>query len=117
MRIYISKETARNINWIKKGQFSPASDGSDKAYYVVKTVELRETKITSDMEAVNKNYPYIKKEVCDKLTIDSLTFDALLWKLGLFNKKGYHQYSKYGKNSTHKCSQQCVEELTEGKTG
>ena len=100
--VHITNETAKNMNWIDHGRFSETKDNAEKAYYVVKQVEIKQGIEISKPTDFSKSHPMTKTELSKKVKIGSNYLTAVIWKLGILNNPVYHIAGKHGKNTTHK---------------
>ena len=55
-RLYLSRETARNLNFIEKGRFVESADEGDPAYMVVGSVRLNQT-LAGPLDPEDQNLP------------------------------------------------------------
>lgn len=109
--VYITTETAKNMNWISKGRFSETEDEAEKAFYVVREVEIKqgveiEKPVPSDP---SKTHPLTKTAFGKTVQISSPYLDPILLKLELFNKREYHFPQERGKRTWHNFSKKAVE--------
>lgn len=111
--VYITNETAKNMNWISKGRFSETEDEAEKAFYVVKEVEIKqgieiEKAVPSDP---SKTHPLTKTALSNLVQINSVYLASVLLKLELFNNREYHFPQKRGKSTWHNFSQKTVDRI------
>lgn len=111
--VYITTETAQNMNWISKGRFSETEDEADKAFYVVKEVEIKhgievEKAVPTDP---SKTHPHTKTALGKSVQINSPYLDPIIQKLDLFGKAEYHFPQKRGKNIWHNFSDKAAERI------
>lgn len=62
-RLYLSRETARNLNFIERGRFVESTDEGDPAYMVVGSVRLNQT-LAGPLDPEDQNLP---NEAAEKL--------------------------------------------------
>lgn len=101
--VYITTETAKNMNWISKGRFSETEDEAEKAFYVVKEVEIKhgievEKAIPTDP---SKTHPITKTALTKAISVSSIYVDAILWKLNILNNAEYHFPQPRGGSTLH----------------
>lgn len=99
--VYVTTETAKKINWIRKGKFTENEVDGEKAYYVTKEVLLSKGVEIEKPVDPGKTHVMTKKDLCNAVEIKNYIF-AVLWKLNLFNNQDYHFSGKHGKNTLHK---------------
>lgn len=107
--VYLTNDTAKNLNWIDKGRFTEDKNQGGKAYYVVRKVEIKhgiEVPIPTDYA---KTHPLTKTALSKKVKISPLDFDAVIWKLGIKDNLKFHFSSYHGKNPIHKFTEACTE--------
>ena len=99
--VYVTTETAKKINWIRKGKFTENDADGEKAYYVTKEVVLSKgVEIEKPVDPA-KTHVMTKKDLCNAVEIKNYIF-AVLWKLNLLNNPDNHFTGKHGKNTLHK---------------
>ena len=111
--VYITTETAKNINWIKKGRFSESEDTADKAYYVTREIEIKhgvEVEVNVDP---SKTHKITKTALSEAVKINNTYINAILWKLGMLNNDKYHISMPHGKSTLHKFTDQAIEKIIE----
>ncbi|WP_082914957.1 AlbA family DNA-binding domain-containing protein [Paramagnetospirillum marisnigri] len=111
--VYITTETAKNMNWIRKGRFSETENEAEKAFYVVREVEIKhgveiEKPIPTDPAIT---HPLTKTALIKAVGIGSNYIDAILWKLGLSDNKAYHFKQSHGKSMFHKFTENARDEI------
>ncbi len=111
--IYITTETAKNMNWIAKGRFSETEDQAEKAFFVTREVELKkgieiEKQVLADPSV---KYPYTKKVLQDKTKITANNINAVLNKLNLINNEEYCFIQKRGEQNLQNFSDKAVEKI------
>ncbi|HHT0591911.1 TPA: AlbA family DNA-binding domain-containing protein [Legionella anisa] len=94
--IYISKDVAKNINWIK--QMDELEE--DKHSYHVKNIELNH--YIEKPTDYSITHPLTKTSLTKETRISPTHIDAINWKLGILNNEIYHVTSSHGKNKLHK---------------
>lgn len=100
--VYITTETAKNINWIQKGRFSETEDQSEKAYYVTREIEIKhgvEVEVPTDP---SKTHKITKTALSKAVKINSVYINAILLRLGMLNNDKYHIPVSHGKSTLHK---------------
>ncbi len=112
-KVYITSETASNINWIKKGHFTDSEESGEKAFYVTKEVEIShgveiEKPVPTDP---SKTHPLTKTKLGDSIQIKSPYLDPVLIKMGLLGSPEYHYPQQHGKTVLHKFSDAAVEKI------
>jgi len=99
--VYVTTETAKRINWIRKGKFAENDIDGEKAYFVTKEVVLSKGVEIEKPVDPSKTHVMTKKDLCNEVEIKNYIF-AVLWKLNLLNNLVYHYSGKHGKNTLHK---------------
>lgn len=99
--IYVTTETAKKINWIRKGKFVENDVDGEKAYYVTKEVVLSKGVEIEKPVDPGKTHVMTKKDLCNAVGIQNYIF-AILWKLDLLGNEKFHYSGKHGKNTLHK---------------
>lgn len=100
--VYLTNDTANNLNWIEKGRFSETSEDSEKAYYVTKQVEIKKGVEVPVQTDYNETHPLTKNKLEKETNISSNFIYPALWKCGLLNNSKYHVNGKHGKSCWHK---------------
>lgn len=100
--VYITSETAKNINWIQKGKFSETEDQADKAYYVTREIEIKHGVEIETPVDPGITHTLTKTALKTAISLPVNHVDAVLWKLGLLNNPKYHLSGTHGKNKWHK---------------
>ncbi|KQT37708.1 helix-turn-helix domain-containing protein [Methylophilus sp. Leaf414] len=106
--IYVSTETAKRINWIRKGKFTEDQGNSEKAYYVTREVILSRGVEVEKAVDPGEKYTMTKTAVCKAVSISANYIDPILHKLNL-NTKEHHHHSWHGKNPNHKYTPDTVD--------
>ncbi|HSH85945.1 MAG TPA: ATP-binding protein [Methylophilus sp.] len=99
--IYLTNETAKKINWIKKGKFIENQADGESAYYVTKEVTLSkgvEIEIPVDPAMT---YVLTKTGLCEAVGISNNYIMPILEKLNLLTAE-HHYLGHHGKNPLHK---------------
>lgn len=101
--VYITNETARNMNWISKGRFKETDDDAERAFYVVKEVEIKhgleiEKEVPTDP---SKTHPLTKTALTYGTSISSSYINSILWKLNLLDDPQYHFGQVRGRQPLH----------------
>lgn len=100
--VYVTTETAKNINWIRKGRFVESDDDGDKAFYVTREIEIRHGVEVEKPVDPGKTHTLTKSALTKDVLISSPYIDAVLWKLGLLDNSKFHLSGTHGKNRWHK---------------
>lgn len=100
--VFLTSEAARNLNWIDSGRFVEDESDGDRAYYVVRRVEIRHGIEIPKPTDFAKTHPLTKTELQKGVKIGNNEFDAVIWKLGIKDNPRYHISSHHGKNNIHK---------------
>lgn len=111
--IYLTSNTAKNLNWIDSGRFAESQDDSENAYYVVRKVEIKHGVEVAKPTDFSKTHPLTKTELSRRVKISGRNLDAVTWKLGIKDNPVFHISSKHGKNMIHKFKTQCVDIILE----
>lgn len=111
--VYITTETAKNMKWISKGRFTETEDEAEKAFYVVKEVEIKhgievEKPFPTDP---SDTHPFTKTDLSKSVQINSLYLDPILIKLNILNNPEYDFPQKRGKSAWHNFSQRAVDKI------
>lgn len=109
--IYMSKEAAENIDWIKEGSFSENSDAADKAYYVTREIEIKSSIEVEVPVDPSKTHKITKTDLIKQVKINSGYINAILWKLKMLDNDKYHITMHHGKNILHKFTEQVIEKI------
>lgn len=99
--VYVTTETAKKINWIRKGKFAENDADGEKAYFVTKEVLLNKGVEIEKPVDPGKTHVMTQKDLCNAVNITNY-ISAVLRKLGLLNNPMYHLSGKHGKNTWHK---------------
>ncbi|MDA8575661.1 ATP-binding protein [Candidatus Marinamargulisbacteria bacterium] len=106
--VYVTTETAKKINWIRKGKFSESDKEGEKAYYVTKEIEVhRGVEIEKPVDP-GKTHPLTKIALSKQVDITQTYLDTVLESLRLLNNEKYHLSSKHGKNNQHNFTQETI---------
>jgi hypothetical protein len=108
--VYITTETAKNLNWIDKGKFVENPEEGENAFYVVKHVQIKQGVEIPKPTDWSNSHPYTKTALRKEVNIKTY-IDAALWKCGILNKPEYHMSSKHEGNMIHKFSEYAKEAL------
>lgn len=100
--VYVTTETAKNINWIRKGRFVESDDDGDKAFYVTREIEIRHGVEIEKPVDPGKTYTLTKSALTNEVSISTNYINAVLWKLGLLDNQKFHVSGKHGKSHWHK---------------
>lgn len=111
--VYLTNDTAQNLNWIDGGRFVEDENDGGKAYYVVRKVEIKHgVEIQKPVDFAN-THPLTKTELMKRVKINNMDFDAVIWKLGIKDNSTYHISSHHGKNKIHKFTEASVNVILE----
>ncbi len=110
-KVYITRETARSINWIKKGHFSQTPENSEKAFFVTKEIEIRQGVEIEKAVDPGKTHTLTKTELTSKVNIDANKIGAILSKLEITGNSNYHLSGRHGKNLWHKFTETAAEKI------
>jgi hypothetical protein len=111
--VYIAKETAKKLNWIRSGRFSESEDCAEKAFYVIKEVELRHGIEIEKPVDPGKTHTLTKTALMKIVDIGITYIDAVLWKLDMLDNPKYHLSGMHGKNKWHKFTESTIEKTLE----
>jgi len=100
--VYLTNDTAQNLNWIDRGKFVEDENEGGKAYYVVRKVEIKHGVEIQKPVDFAKTHPLTKTELSKRVKINNLNFDAVIWKLGIKDNPTFHISSHHGLNKIHK---------------
>jgi hypothetical protein len=100
--VYLTNDTAENLNWIDSGKFVEDEHDGSKAYYVVSQVEIKHGVEVQTATDYAETHPMTKTALSKAVQISGTGFDAVTWKLGIKDNPEYHHSSKHGKNNVHK---------------
>lgn len=106
-------QVLRKAKYIKKGSFD--ENGGTPVLRVTGNIDLAEEVPVPDIEP-DVQYPYLQKQVAEKLSISSHQAHMLIWYYKLKGKKKYHveiSSSSSGKSKIHKFSDITVQFLAE----
>ena len=106
--VYLTNDTAQNLNWVDRGKFVEDENEGGKAYYVVRKVEIKHGVEIQKPVDFAKTHPLTKEALKKKVKIKGITFDAVIWKLGIKDNPVYHISSNHGKNKLHKFTESSV---------
>lgn len=100
--VFITTDTAKNINWIKKGRFSESDSQADKAYYVTREIEIKHGVEIEKPVNPSKTHTLTKTALTKEVRINNCYINSILWKLGLLDNETYHIPIPHGKTILHK---------------
>lgn len=109
--IYITNEVAKNLNWIDSGRFVENEDEGEKAYYVMRRVEINQGIEVEKPVDFAVTHPLTKTELARRIRVNAAELDALTWRLGMKDNPRYHISSQHGKNKIHKYSNVAEQEI------
>lgn len=109
--VYLTNDTAENLNWIDSGRFVEDEQDGDKAYYVVRQVEIKHGLEVQTATDYAETHPMTKTAISKAVRIPGVCFDAVTWELGIKDNLKYHHSSKHGKNNVHKFTHKSEEEI------
>lgn len=107
--LYVTNETAKNLNWIDSGRFVEDENEGAKAYYVMRKVEVKHGVEIPKPTDYAKTHPITKTDLTKLVKISGSDFDAVAWKLGITDNAKYHVPGSHGKNKWHKYTQTAKE--------
>ncbi|CAM4501972.1 MAG: hypothetical protein LEGION0403_FIIPPAGN_02548 [Legionella sp.] len=110
--VYLTNDTAQNMNWIKKGHFVEHPHDGNNAYYVVREVEIKHGIEIEKPTDYNKTHPLTKTALIKNVKINSSCIDAVLWKLEINDPKFYVSFP-HGKNMLHKFTVEASKKILE----
>ncbi len=108
--VYITNETADNIKWIRKGQFTEEDTG-DKAISVVGETEFSYAVEIEKLVDFSKTHRLIQRNLAEAASMNTNHVKPVLWKLGLFGNELYHVVIPHGKNSLNKFTEATKDEI------
>lgn len=100
--LFLTNDTAKNLNWIDSGRFVEDESEGGKAYYVVRKVEIKHGLEVPRPTDFAKTHPMTKASLSREVKINGIDFEAVTWKLGINDNPKYHISSYHGKNRIHK---------------
>lgn len=100
--VYLTNDTAKNLNWIDKGSFVKDSSEGSSAYYVVRNVEIKHGVEIIKPTDFAQTHPLTKTALMKEVKISGIDFDGVTWKLGIKDNPVFHIASNHGKNRIHK---------------
>lgn len=100
--VYITNDTAKNLNWIDSGRFVEEENEGDKAYYVLRKVEIRQGIEISVPTDFSTTHPLTKTAISRAVRLNGIGFEAIAWKLGIKDNPKHHISTSHGKNKLHK---------------
>lgn len=111
--VYMTTETAKNMKWISKGRFTETEDEAEKAFYVVKEVEIKhgievEKPVPTDP---SDTHPFTKTDLSKSVQIKSPYLDPVLMKLNILNNSEYDFPQKRGRTTWHNFSEKAVAKI------
>lgn len=107
--IFLTNDTAENLNWIDSGKFVEDENEGGKAYYVVRQVEIKHGVEIPTPTDFSTTHPMTKTALSKEVKITGIDFDAVTWKLGIKDNPKYHISSHHGKNMIHKFTDEAKE--------
>lgn len=108
--VYVTNETAKKINWIRKGRFSESEKDGERAFYVTK-VEIRQGVEIEKPVDPGKTHQLTKAELSEIVKMNYQYLDAILWKMDILNDPTYHLSGNHGRNKWHKFTQSTVDKI------
>lgn len=109
--VYITSETAKNINWIRKGKFAEQEGDGAKAYFVTREIEIKHGVEIEKPVDPGKTHTLTKTALTNSVGINGLRIDAILWKLGLLEDPQYHLSGNHGQNIWHKFTESTKDKI------
>lgn len=111
--VYLTNETAKNLNWIERGAFVEDANDGKNAYYVIRNVEIRHgVEIPKPTDFAN-THPLTKAALMKEVKINGLDFDSITWKLGIKDNPTFHISLNHGKNKLHKYTHAAKDKILE----
>ena len=111
--VYITKDTAKNLNWIDRGRFVEDASEGKNAYYVVRNVEIRQGIEVPKPTDFAKTHPLTKTALMSGVKINGIDFEAITWNLGINNNSTFHIPTSHGKNRLHKYTSKAKDKILE----
>ncbi len=108
--VYITDQTAGNIKWIRKGQFTEEYTG-EKAMFVVGETEFSYAVEVEKGVDYNKTHRFIQRSLAKVTSIRETHIKAVVWKLGLLENEAYHVSTAHGKQVWHKFTEATKDEI------
>lgn len=105
--VFLTNETAQNLNWVESGRFTEDESEGSKAFYVVRKVEIKQGIEVEKPTDYAKSHPLTKADLTKSVKLYGADFDAVIWKLGIKDNPKYHFSSTHGKNKIHKFTKSC----------
>jgi len=110
--VFINNETAKHLNWIYKGRFSQSTENSDKAYYVKRTVTLKQGMSIDRPTSYSKTHTMTQTEMLRNLQIkNTQILRAIQWKHPKLMSEEFYVEDVHGKNSLHKFTPSALQEI------
>ena len=109
--VYLTNETAKNLNWIDKGTFVEDANEGRNAYYVVRNVEIKHGIEIPKPTDFAKTHPLTKTALMKEVKINGVDFDSITWKLGIKDNPVFHISSNHGKNKLHKFTNKAKDKI------
>lgn len=104
------EELKEKVTFIEEGHFSE-TDG-EPTLKIIGEVKPVNGIVVPNLDP-NKDYPFLQKDLAEKLGIRLYDVQVLIWKLNLKGNKKYHLPIKGSKNILHKFSKYALKELQE----
>lgn len=111
--MFLTNDTARNLNWIDSGRFVEDEDDGEKAYYVVRKVEIKHGVEIAKPTDFAITHQLTKTDLCKAVKISTNHIEAVIWKLGIKDNPRYHISTHHGKNRLHKFKEECEKTILE----
>ncbi len=112
--VYITNDTAKNMNWIDKGSFVEDPADGKNAFYVVRKVEIKQGIEVSKATDFSKSHPLTKSALIKEVKVNAMEITAILWKFGILDNPEFHVCSQHGKNKNHKFTQAAKDKIIQG---
>jgi hypothetical protein len=112
-QVYLTNDTAKNLNWINSGRFSESQDEGAKAYYVVREVELAQGIEVPVPVDPSQTHPHTKTAMSRAVKLNGDRFQSVIWKLGILDHPNYHVTGKHGKSTMHKFTDSALNRVLE----
>ena len=114
--VFLTNDTARNLNWIDSGRFVEDEDDGENAYYVVRKVEIKHGVEIAKPTDFAITHQLTKSALCNVVKISTNHIEAVIWKLGIKDNPRYHISSSHGKNKIHKFKKECEDTILDAYT-
>ncbi|HHV6060374.1 TPA: AlbA family DNA-binding domain-containing protein [Legionella pneumophila] len=107
--IYLTKDVAKHLNWIKEGKLVSDPNKGDSAYYVKSEVDLKIGNSITIPTDFCKTHPLTKTALSKAVELSINNLNLVTQTIGIANNSKYHIPTSHGKNAQHKYSESCVD--------